>query len=77
MECGEGNGVPPCTSVIAGWKDVEALARGAEYQHGSAHLEIKRDFQFGASTVKLVARKVSKHFRISWSPQVLKLCIDI
>ncbi|KAL4261002.1 hypothetical protein AB1N83_010114 [Pleurotus pulmonarius] len=60
--CGEGNGVPPHTSVIAGWEDVAALAQGGEYKHGIARLEINRDFRFGASTVRLIVRKVSRYY---------------
>ncbi|KAL4260931.1 hypothetical protein AB1N83_013211 [Pleurotus pulmonarius] len=63
VQYGEGYHELPHTSVIAGWEDVAALAEGAEYQHGSARLEIKRDFRFGASTVRLIVRKISEYCR--------------
>ncbi|KAL4259973.1 hypothetical protein AB1N83_011098 [Pleurotus pulmonarius] len=61
---GEGYYGPLHTSVIAGWEDVKALAEGAEYQHGSARLEIKRDFRFGASTVRLIVRRTAVYLRV-------------
>ncbi|KAL4258835.1 hypothetical protein AB1N83_013354 [Pleurotus pulmonarius] len=61
------------TSVIARWEDLEDLAQGAEYQHGSARLEIKRDFRFGASTVRMIVRKVSEYCGVP----VLKLSVVI
>ncbi len=71
---GEGDDGPSHTSVIAGWEDVEALAQGAGYQHGIARLEIKRDFRFGASTVRLIVRKVRMHLMMIWPPWELELC---
>ncbi|KAL4258581.1 hypothetical protein AB1N83_012340 [Pleurotus pulmonarius] len=64
---------PSHTSIIAGWEDVKARAQGAEYQNGIARLEIKRDFRLGASTVRLIVRKVSEYYR----PLMFKLSVVI
>ncbi len=66
--------VPPRAGVIVVWEDVEALAQNAKYQGGIAHLEIKREFGFGTSTVRLIIRKVSMHLMIIRLPRVLELC---
>ncbi len=71
VRCGDGL---PRVGVIAGWEDVEALAQGAAYQVGIAHLEIHQELGFVESTVRLMAHTVSMHSVISSSPQVLELC---
>lgn len=65
------DGGPSRTCVIAEEEEVQTLARNVEYQCGVAQLEIKREFGFGTSIVRMMVRKVSMHFMVSWSPQCL------
>lgn len=70
------DGGPSLTCVIAEHGEIEDLALDVEYRCGVAQLEIMRELGFMTSTVRLMLRKVSIHFMVSWSPQCLN-CVDI
>ncbi len=53
------DGGSPRIGMIGTLKEVKDLARKAGYQGGTAHLELKREFGCGKSSVRLMVRKVS------------------